>query len=53
MLVIGAEGGHPLPVLWMESQVPCVHLVNTAPQVTGLPSFINQSASRSVSTVYC
>ena len=45
MLVIGAEREHPLPAHWMDSQVPCVRLVNTAPQVTGLSSFNKQSAS--------
>lgn len=45
MLVIGAEREHPLPAHWMASQVPCVHLVNTAPQVTVLSSFNKQSAS--------
>lgn len=34
MLVIGAERGHPPPAHLMDSLAPCVHLVNTAPQVT-------------------
>lgn len=36
MLVIGAERGHPPPAHLMDSLAPCVHLVNTAPQVTTL-----------------
>lgn len=47
MLVIGAEREHRLPAHWMDSQVPCVHLVNTAPQVTGLFSLNKQSATSS------
>lgn len=33
MLVIGAKRGHPPPAHLMDSLAPCVHLVNTAPQV--------------------
>lgn len=47
MLVIGAEKEHPLPARWMDSQVPCVRPVNTAPQVTGLFSLNKQSATSS------
>lgn len=36
MLVIGAERGHPPPAHLMDSLAPCVHRVNTAPQVTTL-----------------
>lgn len=44
-LVIGAEREHPLPAHLTDSLVPCVHLVNTAPQVTGSSSLNKQSAS--------
>lgn len=54
MLVIGAEREHPLPARWMDSQVPGVHLVITAPQVTGLSSVNKQSASSCFSAaIWC
>lgn len=43
MLDIGAERVPPLPGHWMDSQVPCVHLVTTAPQVPHLSSPNKQS----------
>lgn len=45
MLVTGAEREHPLPAHWMDSQVPCVRLVNTAPQVICLLAFNKQAAT--------
>ena len=44
---IGAAKQHPLPAHLMDSQVPCVQLVNTAPQVTGLFSLDKQSPTSS------
>lgn len=43
MLDIGAERVPPLPGHWMDSQVSCVHLVTTAPQVPHLSSPNKQS----------
>ncbi len=53
MLVIGAEKEHHLPAHWMNSQVPCVRLVNTAPQVTGLSSLNKQSPAAASVLLYC